>query len=95
MGVEIDKTRRDMETGGLDHPRAVGGVEAADGGDHPVLDTDIGAITRNSRAVENHSVFDHHVERFHDGRVPCSMIRALRFAPAYPNLNGTVTTIGY
>ena len=73
MGVAVDEARRDHMAFGVE--AALGErVDAADAGDAAVLDSDIGAIARHSRAVDYHAVADHEVVG-HARYLPCLSAR--------------------
>jgi hypothetical protein len=53
----------------IKHSLGIAGFETPDLYDFAILDADVGLITRDSRAVDNHPVFDDGVEFRHDSHL--------------------------
>jgi hypothetical protein len=66
MGVQIDESRRDDLSVGIDHFRALVVRDAADLRDAAVLDPDVAAKARRTGPVDDHSIFDDYIELRHD-----------------------------
>ena len=65
MGVQVHEPRGDVQTFAVQHPVGVGGVQAADLGDHPVLDADVAQEAGIAAAVEDGPAPDQDVELAH------------------------------
>ena len=67
MGVQIDEAGHDDHAAGVDHLVCLRcAFQIADLRDLAVLDTDVGLITRQPRAVDHHSTSDDYVEFRHE-----------------------------
>ena len=61
MGVQIDKARHHHMPFGIQRLGALVGLNAANLRNLAVFDTNIASVTRQSRPIDNHSIFDHEI----------------------------------
>src|SRR5262245_43674950 len=65
MRVEVDKPRSDDEARGVEHVRSATALQAADFGNLPVLEPNVGTIAWHPRAIDNRSSLDQRIKFRH------------------------------